>query len=302
MAGSTTIEQIALEFTPIVGVALPVALFLIMLGMGMTLERADFERVGKNHKAFAIGFSSQMILPPLLALGLVYAFSLPTELAVGLMVLSFCPSGTTSNLFSYLAGADVALSISLTAIASLITPFTVPMLTELVLLWQFGTEHSIPFPVIVTVIKLAVVVLLPVATGMLWRAYASHSCRRWQPRLHRLSVVLFIAVIIGIVIDQGCRLFDHIETAGMVCMALVLVAMFLGWQIAQLGGLSRRQTRTISIEVGMQHGGMALVVTQGVLHNSTMSVIPLTYGLLMLIPVMALAIYSSRGAGSETSA
>ena len=292
-----------MELTPLLSAALPLALFLIMLGMGMTLERTDFERVARHRKAFAIGFSSQMLLPPLLALGLVFAFSLPPELAVGLMVLSFCPSGTTSNLFSYLAGADVALSISLTAVASLITPLSLPLLTELMLLWQYGTQQAVPFPVVETIVKLAVIVLLPVAAGMLWRARAPASSRHWQPRIHRFSVLLFAAVIVGIVVDQSGRLTDFITTAGTVCLALVLAAMLLGRQIARLGGLSHRQVRTISIEVGMQHGGMALVVTQGVLHNSEMSIIPLTYGLLMLIPVTVLAVFTRRrAAAGETAA
>jgi len=285
-----------MQLTPLLSAGLPVALFLVMLGMGMTLQRADFERVGKRGKAFVIGFSTQMLLPPLLALGLVWAFSLPPAFAVGLMVLSFCPSGTTSNLFSYLAGADVALSISLTAVASLITPFTVPLLTELMLYWQYGTQQSVPFPVLQTVAKLALVVLLPVILGMLWRARLTASCLRWQPRLHRFSVMLFATVIIGIVIDQGAQLLDSFATVGTVCLLLVFAAMALGWQVARFGNLPQRQVKTISIEVGMQHGGMALVVTQGVLHNPGMSIIPLTYGLLMLLPVIALSLLSRRQA------
>ena len=285
-----------MELTPLLGAALPLALFLIMLSMGMTLDRSDFARVGKHNKAFIIGFSSQMLVPPLLAIALVWAFSLPPALAAGLLVLSLCPSGTTSNLFSYLAGADVALSISLTAVASVITPFTVPLLTELILLWQFGTEQSVAFPVLQTVTKLVLVVLLPVVLGMFWRARRQISCVRWQPLLHRISVVLFAVVIVGIVVDQGAKLADSIATAGTVCMVLVLLAMLAGWYIARFGGLPQRQVKTVSIEVGMQHGGMALVVTQGVLHNPQLSIIPLTYGLLMLIPVIALVVCVRRSA------
>ena len=140
--------------------ALPLALFLIMLGMGMTLGREDFERVGRQRKAFAVGMASQMLLPPIIAAVLAVVFALPPELAVGLLVLSFCPSGTTSSLFSYLCGADVALSISLTAVASVITPFSIPLLTELLLGWQLGREQAVPFPVLQTMLQLAAVVLL----------------------------------------------------------------------------------------------------------------------------------------------
>ena len=289
-----------MELGSLVSAGLPLALFLIMLGMGMTLERADFARVGKHRKAFLIGVTSQMLLPPLLAVCLVFALALPPEFAVGLLILSFCPSGTTSNLFSYLARADLALSISLTAVASLITPFSVPLLTEIALAWQLGARQAVPFPVAEAVLKLAAVVLLPVVGGMFWRARNPASCRRWQPRLHRLSVALFACVIVGIIIEQSDELAANLATAGTVSLIMVLAAMLLGREAARIGGLSPRQVKTISIEVGMQHGGMALVVTQGVLHNPAMSVVPLTYGLLMLLPVIALAIFARLGARGET--
>jgi BASS family bile acid:Na+ symporter len=279
-----------MELSGLLRAGLPLALCLIMLGMGMTLERADFERVVKHGRAFVVGILSQFALPPLLAVCLLLAFSLPPEFALGLLVLSFCPSGTTSNLFSYLSGADVALSISLTTATSLITPFSVPLLTELSLAWQFGAQQAVPFPVLETMLQLAAIVLLPVAAGMAWRARKPAACARWQPRLHRLSLVLFACVIAAIIFEQSDELAANLATAGTVCLALVLAAMLLGWQVARLAGLAPRQVKTISIEVGLQHGGMALVVTQGVLHNAAMSVIPLVYGLLMLLPVIALAV------------
>ena len=134
-----------MELDPVVRAGLPIALFLIMLSMGMTLRVADFDRVVREPRAFSVGVISQLLLPPALAFCLILLFTLPPALAVGLMVLSFCPSGTTSNLFSHLARGDVALSISLTAVASAITPFTVPLLTEQVLVWQLGTTDPFLF-------------------------------------------------------------------------------------------------------------------------------------------------------------
>jgi len=279
-----------MELDPVIRTGLPVALFLIMLSMGMTLGAADFRRVVIKPRAFGVGFASQMLLPPILAICLVMLFALPPELAVGLMVLSFCPSGTTSNLFSHLSGADVALSISLTAVASLVTPFTLPLLTEQVLVWQTGAGQPVPFPVLKTTLQLAVIVLLPVSAGMLWRHRASSSCARWQPVLQRFSILLFVLVIIGIVVQQRGNLPRYLAMAGAVCVLMVLAAMTFGWLIARVGRLPVRQRKTVSIEVGMQHGGMALVVTQGVLMNPTMSVVPLMYGLLMLIPVITLVV------------
>ena len=279
-----------MELAPIIQIGLPVALFMVMLGMGMTLEADDFRRVASQPRAFSLGMAAQFLLLPLLAAVIVVLFALPPELAVGLLVLSFCPSGTTSNLFSYLARADVALSISLTAFASVVTPFTVPLLTGWALQWQLGAAQPIPFPVIKTMLQLAVVVLIPVVVGMAWKSRAPQSCNYWQPGIHSLSVVLFVLVISAMVIDLRAQLPLFLAITGLVCVTMITIAMTLGWAVARLGRLNVRQTKTISIEVGMQHGGMALVVTQGVLDNSTMSIVPVMYGLLMLIPILVLVV------------
>ena len=279
-----------MELDPVIRTGLPVALFLIMLGMGMTLRVDDFARVAKEPRGFGVGFATQMLLPPTLAISLIVLFALPPELAVGLMVLSLCPSGTTSNLFSYLSDADVALSISLTAVASVVTPFTVPLLTELVLAWQLGDSQTVPFPVLTTMLQLAVIVLLPVTAGMLWRARAAQSCLRLQPMVQRVSIGMFALVILGIVVQQSDHLPRYLAMVGALCMVMVVAAMLGGWLVARGFGLAAKQRKTVGIEVGMQHGGMALVVTQGVLLNPTMSAVPLLYGLLMLLPVIALAV------------
>ncbi len=279
-----------MELAPLIKLGLPTALFLVMLGMGMTLHTRDFARVVQAPRAFTLGLAAQFLMLPVLAAIIVIVFKLPAELAVGLMVLSLCPSGTTSNLFSYLARADVALSISLTAVASVITPLTVPLLTRWVLEWQLGAARTIDFPIAKTMLQLAAVVLLPVSLGMLCNHRWSTATRLWQPRVHRLSILMFAAVIVAMVADLWGSMAGFLTVAGTACMTMILLAMTLGWGMARLGRLERRQVKTISIEVGMQHGGMALVVTQGVLSNPTMSIVPVVYGLLMLIPILLLVL------------
>ncbi len=288
-----------MELAPLIAIALPLALFMVMLGMGMTLSAEDFRRVARESRAFTLGLAAQFLMLPVLAGAIVIGLDLAPEIAVGLLVLSFCPSGTTSNLFSYLARADVALSISLTAIASVITPFTVPVLTRLALDWQMGTGLAVPFPVVKTMLQLAAVVLVPVALGMWWNSRKPTNCGFWQPRIHRVSIALFAAVIIAMVIDLRGAMPGFLAVAGVACVTMILAAMGLGWTLARLAGLKPRQVKTISIEVGMQHGGMALVVTQGVLASPTMSIVPIVYGLLMLIPILLLvAVVRVRGPGS----
>lgn len=291
-----------MELAGFIQIGLPLSLALIMLGMGMTLTLDDFRRVAVAPRAFGIGFAAQMVLVPLVALAMVRLFGLPPLLAVGLMVLGFCPGGTTSNLFSYLARADVALSISLTAIASLVTPFTIPLLTELSLAAFLGSGREISIPVGQTMLRLFAITFLPVAAGMAWRARFPVSAARRQPWVHRLSVTLFLAVIGAIVLMQWQRMPTFLEQAGVVSLAMIVTAMAAGWLLSRLGGLGAPQVRTVTIEVGMQNGGMALVVTQGVLQNPTMSIVPVIYGLLMLIPVILFVLWSRERRGESIPA
>ncbi len=275
---------------PYVQIGLPVALALIMLSMGMTLRWADFARIVEYPRAFLIGISGQLLLVPLIAYAVIYVFHLPPLLAAGLMILSFCPGGTTSNLFSHIAKGNVPLSISLTAFASIITPFTIPILSELALLHFAGEAKAISIPLLLTIKRLAIITVLPVTIGIIWNSTFSDQCRHWQPRIYRLSVLLFMSVIAAMISLYWHNMPMMLETIGPAAIAMIVFAMLLAWLIAKVGKLTRPDRKTIAIEVGMQNGGMALVVTQGVLHNPAMSAAPIMYGLLMLIPVFVYSV------------
>ena len=272
--------------TQYIQLGLPFSLALIMLSMGLMLSLNDFQRVAVQPKAFITGLAAQMLLVPLIALLMLQIFSLPPLLAVGLLVLSFSPGGTTSNLFSYLAKGDVALSVSLTAVASLITPFSIPLLTELALQAYLVEHRQVAFPIGLTMMRLVMITLLPVTVGMVWRLFCSASAAKIQPLIHRLSVLMFITVIAAIIIQQWSMMSGFLVQVGDISMLMVICAMLIGYLVAKSAKLDRRQIKTICIEVGMQNGGMALVVTQTVLHNATMSIVPVIYGLLMLFPVV----------------
>ncbi len=275
-----------MELAGFIKIGLPLSLALIMLSMGLTLRLADFRRVLRAPRAFVVGLSAQLVLVPLIAFSVSALFDLPPLLAIGLMVLGFSPGGTTSNLFSYLARGDVALSVALTAVASFITPFTMPLLTERSLAHWLGEGREIQMPLAMTMGRLLLVGLLPVVIGMLWRAFRPGLADRAQPLVHRLSVALFSAVIVAIIAQQWTRMPAFLEQVGLACLVMILIAMATGQAVARLAGLERRQVRTVAIEVGMQNGGMALIVTEGVLHNAEMSIVPVIYGLLMLLPVI----------------
>ena len=287
-----------MELETFIQIGLPISLALIMLSMGIMLKTSDFQHIIKYPKAFFLGLSAQMLLVPLLALLLLQIFPLPPLLAIGLLILSFSPGGTTSNLFSYLAKGDVTLSIALTTVASIITPFSIPFLTELAINIQLGESKDIVVPVGLTMKRLFIVTLLPVAIGMLWRIFKPILADKIQPIIHRISIVLFLMVIISMIISQWSKIPLFLNQVGVIITVMIILAMLIGYFIAKLTKLDSKKVKTLSIEVGMQNGGMALIVTQGVLHNNTMSIVPVLYGLIMLIPVLFFVWFSRRETSS----
>lgn len=282
-------------------IGLPVSLGLIMLSMGLTLKSKDFQAVIREPKAFMVGLSAQMLLVPLLAVLLLQVFKLPPVLAVGLLILSFSPGGTTSNLFSYMAKGDVALSIALTAVASFITPFSIPLLTELALRSQLGENADIAIPIGLTMKRLFVVTIVPVLLGMTLRHIKPNWADKIQPLIHKFAVSLFLAVIFSMIYKLSGKMPKHLPQVATITSVMIILAMLAGFIISKLARLNPRQIKTNTIEVGMQNGGMALIVTQGVLNNPQMSVVPVIYGLIMLIPIIIYVLISRQQTHHETA-
>ena len=283
-----------MELNLFIQIGLPVSLALIMFSLGLTIQLSDFTQQLATPRPLFIGLLAQMLGVPLLALIVVILFQLPPALAVGLMILSFCPGGVTSNWFSHIAGANVPLSISLTVIASMLTPFTIPLLSELALQTIMDDDSTVQIPLGLTMVRLFVVSVIPVALGMLIRARFISFSQRWQPRIYRLSTSLFLGVIMSILLQQWAQLPGFLAQSGAASMAMILAGMGLGAWLAAGLNLSTRDRRTLTIEVGMQNGGMALVVTQGVLHSPQLSIVPVVYGLIMLLPIFLYSRYATR--------
>ena len=281
-----------MELNQFTQIGLPVSLALIMLSLGLTIRLEDFKRQFAHPRALLVGLSAQMLLVPLLALGIISIFELPPALAAGLMILSFCPGGVTSNLFSHMAKANVPLSISLTVIASLITPFTIPVLSELALQAFMGDAHEVHIPLGLTMMRLIVISVLPVVIGMSVRARFGRFSHRWQPYIYRFATGLFLGVIAEVILQQWARLLDLSAESGPASLCMIIAAMALGTFAARVFRLDQKDTRTIAIEVGMQNGGMALVVTQIVLQSAELSIIPVVYGLIMLLPIFLYSRYA----------
>tara|TARA_B110000046_G_scaffold44517_1_gene49503 strand:+ start:5398 stop:6273 length:876 start_codon:yes stop_codon:yes gene_type:complete len=270
-------------FQTLTQVALPIAIILIMTGVGLSLTPADFTRVLKQPKAFFVGVICQMLILPLIAIAVIALTGLTGELAIGLFILSLCPGGATSNLYSYLAKADVGLSVSLTAVIGFITPFTIPVLA----LWAisfYGSEgDQFDLPIITTWIKLMIVTVIPVLIGMAVRGKWADMAKRSERFVSIFSMAVLAFVIASICVNLGEKLIDFALAAGPAAIILNLTTMALGYFAGKFLLHQESQSRAITIEVGMQNGTLALLITSGILESSSMSIAPSIYSLFMFI-------------------
>lgn len=262
-------------------VILPVSLFVIMLGLGLTLRTKDFTHVLKQPKAALIGLSAQLIALPIIAFIVAILFKLPPELAVGLMIISFAPGGATSNMFTNLAKGDVALSISLTAITSLITPFTLPLFTVLAMNYFMGSGETFQLPVLKIVMQLLVISVVPVIIGMLLLSKWQKAANNAEAVIRVFSILFLFLIIAAIIFENKAQMTDFFLETGLATLALNILVLALGYGLAQFLKLSRAQSVSIGYEVGIQNGTLALLVSGTLIGNSTMMIPAVTYSILM---------------------
>ncbi len=283
-------------------VFLPLALAVIMLGMGMTLSLADFSRVVRLPKAALTGLGNQLLLLPLIGFLLALAFRLPPELAVGLMILAACPGGPTSNLISHLARGDTALSVSLTAVSSLVTVVTIPLLVNLSLHHFMGIDSPPPLPVLESILKILVITLVPVAIGMGIRARWPDFTRRVTGLVSAASAIFFLLVIAGTILSERDNIPGYFRQAGLAALTLNLVTMGIGWFAARAARLAPRQALTIAIESGLQNGTLAIAVAAVMLQQPAMAIPAAIYSLLMFASAAAAIGIGRRLARTQTQA
>ncbi len=259
---------------------LPLALMIIMFGMGMTLTPADFKRVILAPKAKLLGLFNQLVLLVLVAFALAHLFRLPGELAVGLMLIAACPGGPTSNIISHLSNGDTALSVTLTAISSTVTVFTIPLIMAFSMGHFMEGSQVIHLPFGKTVLQLMIVTIIPIALGMLLRAGKPAFAARMTRSVNIVSVV-FLALVIGVAVLQEEELGRQFMEAGPATIALNLLTMGLGFSAASWFRLPVRQRITISIESGIQNGTLALAIALGIMGSARIAVPAVVYSLLM---------------------
>jgi BASS family bile acid:Na+ symporter len=262
---------------------LPLALASVMLGMGLGLVPEDFRRIGRDPKAVAAGSLAQVVLLPLLGALIVWLVPMPPPIAVGLMVVAICPGGPSSNLITYLARGDVALSVTLTAISSLITVFTIPLLANQALRLLMGTEAQFSLPIGSTMLQILLITLVPTAIGMALRQRFPKGAIRLEAQVSRLAAALLGLIIVLVLLKEGARLPEFIAKVGLAALLLNGLGALAGYGTARLLGLPVAQQISLAIEVGIQNCTLAIAITAGLLGNPEMAVPAAVYGLWMYI-------------------
>lgn len=276
-------------------VVIPICLFLIMMGMGLTLITNDFKRVLKYPKAVGIGLTNQLILLPIIGFALANIMPLRPEYAVGVMLLVLCPGGTTSNLFTYLAKGDVALSVTMTAIASVITVFTIPIVLSFSLIYFMGSGSEFELPVVKTVLTLVVLTIVPISIGMLIKRYAPKVADRSQVYVSRFGVIFLTFLVLFLCYVQRDIIVDAFIATGPVSVLLNLSTMALGYYSSKWFGLNLAQRTSVTLEVGLQNSTLSIFMALTLLSNYDMSMMPAIYTLVMFLTAGILVrIFSAR--------
>ena len=261
----------------------PLGLALIMLGLGMSLTIKDFTRVVKFPKDFLVGFFCQMILLPIIAFALIKLLNTPIELALGVMIIAAAPGGVTSNILTKFANGDVALSITLTAIISLVSIISVPLILSLSIDLLNINYISKEFSIVAISLKMFFVVTVPVIIGMIIRHFAKNFITNNVLLIQRISISLFALVFIAIYVEEWDKIVSFITRAGLIALTLNIVMMIVGFYVAKFFASGFAQQRCISLECGLQNGTLAVFVATQLVDEMVYIVPTAAYALIMMI-------------------
>ncbi|MCZ2207528.1 bile acid:sodium symporter family protein [Cylindrospermopsis raciborskii] len=278
---------------------LPIALGAMMLGMGLSLVPEDFQRVGKYPKAVAIGLISQLLILPLIGLAIAKLLPMQPAIATGLMILALCPGGVSSNLVTFLAMGDVALSVTLTALSSLITVFTIPIFANLASQHFFGQGAVVELPIGTTIGQIFAITFLPIAIGMSIRQFVPKLSTKLEKVTSISATILLAVIILLLIIKEWSRLPNFIVQVGIGVLLLNTLSMGAGFYLSKLFNLNYKQQICISIEVGMQNGTLAIAITAGLLNNPDMAIPGAIYSLLMYLTGCMVIIYGRNLSASR---
>ena len=261
----------------------PIALALIMLGLGLGLTFSDFTRILKDPKVFFVGIVSQILLLPVVAYTLITLINVPIEIALGVMIIASAPGGVTSNVMTKFANGDVALSISLTAICSLISIISVPIIIFNSALYLGISNLTENITVTSIAIKMAIIVTIPVLIGMVIRNFAENFIFKNLKLIEKLTGILFLIVFTAIWIEERGNIVNYIKQAGTIVILLNVSMMFIAYIIAKFFTSNIQQRKTIALECGLQNGTLAVFVATQLFSDISYIVPTAAYALIMYI-------------------
>ena len=243
----------------IIDIILPLSLIFIMFSLGLGLKVQDFKNIMNNPKAFIIGIVNQMIVLPIVAFLIVIIFNLPSNLAVGIMILSCCPGGVTSNILTKLAKGDTALSISCTAVASLLTVITLPLIVGFSVTYFIG-NNAPPINIFLLGLTMFVISTLPVLLGLYINTKFVNISKSFAPISNKISSFLFVIIVVGALASEWILFIDNVHSLGPAIISLICIMMIVGYNSSKLFGIADRQASTISIESGIQNGTVGIAI------------------------------------------
>ncbi|MGB0305968.1 MAG: bile acid:sodium symporter family protein, partial [Flavobacteriaceae bacterium] len=271
--------------TMIIGqIFLPISLAIIMFGMGLSLVTDDFVRLFAYPKAVLIGLCNQLLFLPLIGFAIVVLFDLNPTMAIGVMILSVCPGGPTSNLITQVSRGNIGLSVTLTALASLITVFTIPILLSKAIAYFTGnTDVVIQLPVLQTMLQILVITVIPISIGMLIRKRREAFALHMEKPMRTASTVLFVIIFLIIIIANKDNLTQAMKEVGLATLLLNISTMGLGYLTAKIFGITGASQISITIESGIQNGTLAFVIATTILNNLEMGLPTGAYSVWMFI-------------------
>ena len=270
--------------TIITQIFLPISLAIIMFGMGLTLVVNDFTRLFSYPKEVIIGLCNQLVFLPLIGFLIILLFDLNSSMAIGIMILSLCPGGPTSNLITQVARGNIGLSVTLTALASLITVFTIPIiLSEAISYFTGETDVVIELPILQTMLQILLITVIPVSIGMVIRKKNEAFALRMERPMRIASTVLFIIIFLLVMIANKDLIVEAMKEVGLATLLLNLSTMALGYMTAKVFGIKGKSQISITIESGIQNGTLAFVIATTILNNVEMGLPTGAYSIWMFI-------------------
>ena len=243
----------------IIDIILPLSLIFIMFSLGLGLKVHDFKNIMNNPKAFIIGIVNQMIILPIVAFLIIIMFNLPSNIAVGIMILSCCPGGVTSNILTKLAKGDTALSISCTAVASLLTVITLPLIVGFSVTYFMG-NNTPSINIFLLGLTMFVISTMPVLLGLYINTKFVNISKSFAPISNRISSFLFVIIVIGALASEWTLFIENVHSLGPAIISLICIMMIVGYNSSKLFGIVDRQASTISIESGIQNGTVGIAI------------------------------------------